>query len=214
MDTQIATRKTHDGKRVALWSNGAITGGMGSGIKGIPIARPRDEKSKQTALKTGWLFIGEVELYDYKELPDLYKAAKSVARKGGRPGDVRDAMGRMGKRRQTSAPATGPGFTSDVSHPRLKMKPIWTVLRADRDGKPTERYWRLPRIRWPGMAVWDHVNRGGSRGRYEIVNIDRHGTTTSTGIRFKKLSDVMDHLQAVGVRSVSEQLEAALFSRP
>ncbi len=178
-DEVIAQRKTFDDKTVALWSDGSITWGrMGTVIKGSPNART-DAQIEQ-ALAAGWLALGEVELCDADEVPGLIGAARKVAAKGGTPGDVRRE------------------FAKDAP-----LRPIWEVLEADRNGRPTLRVWRLPRLTHPGMAVWDTA-RTAHLGRYEVMTEMRGavlgrrstgGTYAPTGVRFHDLTKLAKYLR-------------------
>ncbi len=166
----IARRMTADGIGVALHHDGAVTGRFGSGLEGVPVARPRTREARELALRVGWLFAGEVSLYDYSELGLLYAACRWAAAHDGLPGTVRSRMAK---------PA--------------RLTPVWTVVSADRDGRPTCRYWRLPRLISPGTVVWDHVSVGASGGRYEIHRIVRGSndqTCNPSGIRFHTLDEV------------------------
>ena len=169
IESPIAVRTTADGQTVKLWRNGELTGGLGFALPGVPMACPRSEEGRARALSAGWLFMGEVELYEVEELGRLYECAKRVAKRDGTPGDLRRIF---------------------AEKPR--PKPIWETLRADSKGRPTERVWRIPRMLLPGVAVWDHVSS--SRGRYEIVNVDREGVAKTTGIRFATMAEVLKHL--------------------
>ena len=53
----------------------------------------------------------------------------------------------------------------------------WTVLSADRDGRPTCRVATLPRLRWPATQVWHE------RGFYEVM-YEQCGALHSSGRRF------------------------------
>lgn len=178
---KIARRATADGISVEVWSDGAITGRMGFKLPGVPIARPRTDEAITLALAAAWLLAGEVEIHDLDEMGDLYAACRWTAARGGLPGDVRARL-------------------ADIRRP--KVSPVWTVLSTDRDGNATERYWRLPRLRWPGMVVWDHVSVGASGGRYEIMHTvsGTQDTCVPSGIRFATLAELADHLMTVGIR--------------
>jgi hypothetical protein len=131
-------------------------------------------------MRAGWLLMGEVSLCDAEDVPALYAACEKVARSGGDPGDVRYELGR----------------------PRLPA-PRWDVYRADRDGKPTLRVWRLPRLVWPGLAVMDHC--GHERGpRYRVVSVraDAPETAWFTGMAFANLDDLAVYL--ADVRTMNE----------
>lgn len=174
----IARRRTADFLDVELWSDGPVTSRFGHALPGVPIARPRSASSLALALCAGWLFVGEVEIHDTDDLGDLYAACKWAAARDGLPGTVRARL-------------------AEMRTPRLT--PVWTVLRTDRDGRPTERVWRLPRMRWPGTVVWDHVSVGARGRRYEIFYevSGSDGTYTSSGLRFRTLDEVSAHLREV-----------------
>lgn len=164
-DEVIARRTTADGKTVVLWSDGSLTWGrMGTVIKGSPHARTPAQK--QEAREAGWRVLGEVELYDAAEVPRLIAAARKVARSGGTPGDVRAEYARSGQREQ-------------------RLTPVWKVYQTDRDGRPKVRVWRLPRLLYGGIVVWDETS---PRGRYHVMReIRGTGTLESTGIHFRDL---------------------------
>lgn len=171
----IARRKTFDDKAVSLWSDGSLTWGMGFVIKGSPSARTPAQVDQ--ALTAGWLVLGEIEVHDADEVPALIVAARKVARRGGLPGDVRKELAR-------EAP----------------LRPIWTVIEADRAGRPLVRVWRLPRISHPGLAVWDEVRGSHGRGRYQVMQELRErgrGTDAyaSTGMQFHDLGKLAAYLR-------------------
>lgn len=174
---EIARRHTADGNAVVLWSDSAITGRLGYRIPGVPIARPRTVEAMSAALTIGWLFLGECELFDVAELPALHAVCRWTAERGGLPGDVRARV---------------------AAESRFRVRPVWTVTSTDRDGAPTERVWKLPRLRWPGLAVWDTC---GGEGRYQVWNIDRHDVCTPTGVRFSTLDELSAYLDSVGVKA-------------
>ncbi len=174
---QIAKRLTADGIAVILWSNGPVTGRMGFALDGVPVARPATEEARAVALAAGWLLLGEVALYDYADLGALYAACRWTAERGGGPGAVRARLAAL------AAPA---------------VRPVWEVYQTDRDGRPTVRVWLLPRVRWPGLAVWDHVSVGARGARYELFHVDRDGVGTTTGLRFARLADLARHLTDEG----------------
>ncbi len=124
----IATRKTAQDTIVHLWPDGSLTWAMGRYIDGSPHARTKEQIEK--ALAAGWLALGEIELYDDSEVPDLIRAARWTADRGLDPGDMRKRL-----------------------HERKPMKPVWTVIETDRDGKPRVRVWKLPRIAARGAGV-------------------------------------------------------------
>jgi len=160
----VARRLTTDGIGVEVWQDGAITGRLGFGLEGVPVVRPRSRGSVSLAQRAGWLFAGEVEAHAYVDLGALYAACRWAAERDGLPGTVRARLA------QLQQPA---------------LAPVWTVTDTDRDGTPTERVWRLPRLRWPGVVVFDHVNQG-RRGRYEICTLTPGvaDTVTTTGLHF------------------------------
>lgn len=174
----IAKRSTADGKHVLLWNDGTLTWALYNTIKGSPW--PRTDAQIREALKAGWLVMGEVELYDAAEVPRLIEVARKIARRGGTPGDLRSAFAK-------SSP----------------LKPHWVVQETDRDGRPTVRVWRLPRISHPGVVIWDEIR--GSRGaRYHVMTevMERgrpSGTLTSTGARFKDLTSLDKYLRETSV---------------
>ena len=170
----IARRRTSDGKEVALWNDGSLTWGRWNVIKGSPNAKTPVQIEQ--ALRAGWLFMGEVELYDADDVPRLIEVARKVAKRGGQPGDVRRE------------------FAKDAP-----LKPQWQVQEADRQGRPTVRVWRLPRLSHPGMVIWDEV-RGSHGARYrvmtEIVERGRpSGTLADTGVQFKDLTSLSKYLR-------------------
>lgn len=169
---QIARRLTADGIAVVAWSDGSVTGRFGA-LDGVPVRRPRTVAASQLARSAAWLLLGEACLYDADELPRLYAACEKVARRGGLPGDVRAEMR------------------------RVRVPPLaWTVAATDRDGTPTERYARLPRLRWPGLVVLDFCGgQGSSRGRYVLAReTGRSGTVMPTGFAFTTLEALWAHL--------------------
>lgn len=176
---EVARRRTADGVSVLLWSDGPVTGRLGYQIEGVPMARPRSAEGRKLALRAGRLLMGEVCIHDAADLGALYEACRWAAKRGGLPGDVRQRM------RSARQPA---------------IHPAWTVLSTDRDGQPTSRVWRLPRLRWPGMAVWDNCgpNRGG-RGRYELTSVVQGAANTyeSTGLFFGNLRELAAYLHGV-----------------
>lgn len=172
---EIARRTTADGTAIVLWSDGAVTGRLGFKLPGVPVARPRTPEARRVSLAAAWLLAGEAWLYELAELPALYAACRWAAARGGDAGDARARL----------AAAAGPS-----------VRPVWTVTSTDRDGKPTERVWRLPRLRWPGLAVFDFCGRA---ERYELFNIDRTDVCTTTGIRFATLAELAAHLDDIGL---------------
>lgn len=172
--TRLASRRTADGRTIELWDDGTIAGAMGFAFPGVSMARPRSEATRAIALAAGWMLLGDAEIWDASEIPAFWAACKWATKRGRTVGEARE------RALETLLP---------------KLTPAWTVIRADRDGRATERVWRLPRLRWPGLAVWDHVS-GGRGGRFELVTVDRANVCESTGFRFANLRDLRDHLFA------------------
>jgi hypothetical protein len=92
----------------------------------------------------------------------------------------------------------------DAAHPALN----WVVTRANRDGKPTERYARLPRLFWPDLTVVDYMSgpQHGARGRYEVLRrshtnrytggiVAAEDTWEATGFAYSNLKDLWAYLQ-------------------
>lgn len=170
----IARRRTADSVGVCLWSDGAISGVLGFKLPGVPMRRPRTAEARDRALCAGWLLLGEVELWDLSEVPALYRAAEKAARGDRLPGTLRDLMAQAEK-------------------PAIALS--WTVTSADRNGRPTERQARLPRLRWPGMAVIDYCGTVGSaRGRYVLVRVEHGDVAFDTGFAFTSQRDLFAHL--------------------
>jgi len=165
----IGRGTTADDKSVVLWSDGSLTWGrMGVVIKGSPHART--DAQIQKARNAGWLVLGEISLYDEVEVPALIAAARRVADRGGTPGDLRSEFVRKTTREK-------------------RLTPTWVTQEADRDGRPLLRVWKLPRLLYGGLAVWDERRgRGARRGRYQVMReIGRSGTYVPTGDDFEDL---------------------------
>jgi hypothetical protein len=171
----IARRNTYDDKHVLLWDDGSLTFALGYAIRGAwckPGPHNRDR-----ALKAGWLTMGEVCLYEADELPDLVHAARWVADRSGLPGDVRSR------------------FAAVRNKPTLQ--PAWQVTSTDRNGKSTERVWRLPELSpWAGHAVFDLGSRGRHHGRYDLMRriagrSRQDETYLSTGMQFGSQRDLL-----------------------
>jgi len=149
---EIARRHTADGISVHLESDGKVLGLFGRSLNGVPVRRPRTPESHRHAVKAGRLFMEWVGLYSAAELGVLYADACEAARQGT---TIREA-----RRTREALPPPAPALT-------------WTTVRADRDGKPTERHARLPRLLWPDLAVADYCGGSGSkRGRYVLLRRD------------------------------------------
>jgi hypothetical protein len=170
----VARRGTADCVRVELHSNGAITGRMGFGLEGIAIVRPRTEKAQRAALAAGWMFAGEVELYDADEIGALYKACQWAAARGL---GIEGARARL----RTEAP----------------LRLVWTVISADRDGNVKVRCCRLDRMRWPGLGVWND-----SRG-YHVARIIGGDTLDMNGgyMTLATIRELSIYLRSVQVLS-------------
>jgi hypothetical protein len=133
----IASRRTFDNKTVQLWSDGTITWAFGQYIRGAP---------RKPGLDVGWAVLGEVEIVDSDDVPLLIKAAQ----KGGLPGEIRSRFHSM-KRREENRSET----------PEIYLN--WQTIDTDRNGKVTARVAVLPRLMYPGLAIWYE------RGKYEIM---------------------------------------------
>lgn len=169
-DHIIARRSTADGKHVALWSTGELTWALGFLVRGS--ARPRTDEQRERALAAGWRVMAEVELYDADEVSALVRAARWACDHGK---DRRTMLSRL--------------------NARPSIKPVWTVLEADREGKALVRVWRLPRLSHPGLVVWDEARGAGSRGRYQVMReIGRSGTVAPTGFQFHSLAKLGEYL--------------------
>lgn len=169
----IARRRTADNYTVCAWSDGPVTAELGTGIRGVPILRPRTPDAAKLARRAAELFLGEAGLWTWDELPALYAACRKVAAKGGLPGDVRTELARP-------------------TWPAIR----WVVSVTDRDGKPRERYAHLPRLRWPGYVLFDFCGGpGSSRGRYVLMT-QKMGTETvaPTGFAFGTLEAFWRHM--------------------
>lgn len=174
----IMRRRTADGFEINLWENGAVTGALGIGLRGVPVRRPKSPEAIADARKAGALMLGEACLYDVDELPVVYEAATRAARIDNMPGTLRrllrERRARMG---------------------RVTLQ--WTVTETDREGTPRERVCRLPRLRWPGLVVFDFCGGPGSqRGRYRLfrTTLAAPDTATDTGFAFRTLDALWRHL--------------------
>lgn len=191
----IAHRMTADGVRVELWDNGAVTGGYGLALPGVPIVRPKTPDARRVALEAAWMVAGDVALYDASEVAALYATARKVAQRGGGVADFHAALREPG---------------TDVDAPRLALH--WNVYETDRSGRTTVRVARLDRMRWPGLAVWHE------KGKYQIMHVDRFATTHGssevlrpTGISFGSQRELVAHLFAhpTGIRTKDNSAVAA-----
>jgi hypothetical protein len=177
---RIARRQTADGHDVLLYSDGSIYGTMGIGRSG---AAPRDPRKLGAYLAAAWLLADEVCMYDEAEIRTLVVTARRAVQQ--------TAMPALAYLRRAMARATGPA----------PLRPIWTTLETDRDGTPTVQCWVLPRLRWPGLAVWRE------HGRYEVCaemsGPMARGTYKTTGMVFGNLRDLQGYLDSIpngGVR--------------
>lgn len=75
---KVARRETSDGVTLQLWSDGSVTYALGIYIKGTKSARTSYQSSKN--LEAGHLLFSVVELYDFKEVPQLLKSARKAVR--------------------------------------------------------------------------------------------------------------------------------------
>lgn len=183
-DGILARGKTYDDKAILLWCDGSLTWALGNVIKGSPNARTA--AAIEEALTAGWLVMGEISIRNADEITRLIEAARKVVHRAitrktqALPGDVRAELFK-------GAP----------------LKPHWTTIETDRDGKPTIRVWRLSRISHPGIAIWDTL-RNANRGRYEVMAEMRAGglgqrsgggTYATTGVRFHDLERLSQYLR-------------------
>ena len=169
----IMRRTTVDGTEVLLWDNGAVTGPFGYALAGVPIVRPRTPEAVEAARTAGRLLMDEVSLLEGNELAAFYLAA-------------RKADGYRAKMWAMARPEGPP------------CKLAWIVERTTPQGKPLERVAHLPRIRWPGMVVYDFCGGPGSAGgRYALFRPHASGmrdVVEPTGFRFNNLKDLWKHL--------------------
>ena len=174
----IMTRRDATGFDVCLWDDGAITGALGIGIRGVPVSRPKTAEQIHRARSTGILMLGDVCLYDRDELPALYVAARAAAKIDQMPGTMRRILREQGSRR-----------------PSLP----WRTERTDARGNVTERSCRLPRMWWPGIVIFDFCGSVGSaRGRYQVWRDEkRDGTCTPTGFNFATLAELWTYLDGI-----------------
>lgn len=72
---RIANARTFDQRSLILLSDGSIVHWSGAEILGIPLPRnSRKPEKRAEAVTIGRMFMGEVCLYNYAELAELYKA--------------------------------------------------------------------------------------------------------------------------------------------
>lgn len=170
----VARRLTADGFRVALWSDGAVTGALNNALPSVPVARPTTREAWEREIAAGWLFADFVELYDLDETPALHKAARAVARAGGGRAELQQRM-------------------AEGDRPTLRF--AWQTYATDNRGDVTARWARLDRIRFPGLVVWHE------HGRYELLmQVRRYGNghiaevQEPTGFVFTSQRELIDHL--------------------
>jgi hypothetical protein len=174
-DEIIGRGKTADGKSVQLWSDGTLTWGLGNAIKGSPHARTPAQV--EVARRAGWLVLGDVSIYDADEVSRLIAAARKIAARGGSPGDLRAEFARSETREE-------------------RLTPVWVTQEADREGRPTVRVWKLPRLLYGGLAVWDDRRGTGTRGRYQVMReIGRTGTYTGPLVQFDDFDALSAYLR-------------------
>lgn len=178
---RVASRRSASGTIVELWSDGPITGALGTGLRGVPISRPKSAAAARRDLRAGWLFLGEVCLVEDGELGALYSACRWAAERDGLPGTVRARLAHLAK---------------------PSLRPTWHVLHTDRDGRPTCRYWVLPRLGWPDLAIWHERGRYDLMRRMKPVRLPGAGvlsdsTYEPTGFTFRTLRDAIAHLTEI-----------------
>ncbi len=177
---EVMRRHTVDGISIHLESDGKVLGLFGRSLAGVPVRRSRTAESHRAALAAGRMFMNAVGFYAAAELGALYADCCAAVAAGM---DLREYRA---KRDAEAAPVM-------IS---------WTVVRADRDGRPVERHGRLPRLRWPGVAVVDYCGgRDSSGGRYEVIHrevIDGREVWRSSGVRFRRLDALHTHLRGIG----------------
>lgn len=175
----IASRRTADGTQVEVWDDGAVTGGYGMALPGVPVVRPRTDDARREALAAAWMLAGDVALYDLAEVPALYATARKVAQAGGGAAEFHAAL-----RDAQETPARAPAL-------RLQ----WQTYETDATGRPTVRVAILDRMRWPGLAVWHE------RGRYLLMNVEyianqrrSEPVLVPTGFTFRSQQELATHL--------------------
>lgn len=75
----IARAKTSDGRTVALWSHGPLTGAMGLALPGVPLVRPRGADALAVALAAGRCVVDAAPALALAEVPAHYAAARREA---------------------------------------------------------------------------------------------------------------------------------------
>jgi len=165
---RIARRVTADGHDVLFYSDGSVYGCMGIGRYG---SRPRNADRVEVYLRAAWLAAGEVCLYDQHEVRLLVVTARRAVQ-------------------QITLQPLEYLRMSMAAGNRAPLRPSWTTLETDRNGRPLVQCWVLPRMRWPGLAIWRQ------HGRYEVVfRIEgSRGTYQTTGMFFRSLAGVQEYL--------------------
>lgn len=169
----IMRRTTADGTEVLLWDNGAVTAPLGYALAGVPIVRPRTPEAVEAARTAGRLLMDEVSLLEGNELAAFYQAARKAD----------------GDRAKMWAMARPEG-------PPCKL--VWATLHTDPRGIPTERVASLPRLKWPGLKVWDFCGGPGSAGGRYVLYKQMSGPSATyepTGFRFGNLKELWKHLE-------------------
>ncbi len=162
----VACRTTDDGITIKLWSDGCIT----SGINTIVAQGARTDAAVDIYLRAGRMVMDWISVYDFNDVRPMVDAARWAAKRGLDHSAMRARMNRA-----------------------EPLRPVWTTTQTDRDGKPTEQWWVLPRMRWPGLAVF--------RSGGEYLLMQRHGrsdTYSPTGFRFSNLEKLAAHLRSEG----------------
>lgn len=175
----IATRRSFDNVRVDLDSDGAIwiNGQRTSTTGAAPV---RTDAALARCRQVGRLVLDNACILTAAEVTDLYRRGRALAKP---PESMRDLEAALAPK----APAP--------------ITLIWTVLSADRDGNATERVCSLPRMRWPGLVVFDFCGGpGSSGGRYRLFRRipnragERDAAVADTGWAFRRLADLWAHL--------------------
>lgn len=171
----VMERRTEDGKLIELSSDGAMAVTWARSYIAGPM---RTAEGQERALKVGRAILSWAETMPEDEIADLY-------RRGRKLDPAPDSLADLRKRLEGAA--------------KLPLL-AWRVTGADRQGRPTERHARLPRLRWPGMWVLDTCGGpGSSRGRYHLLavvgaNAAGDVTLSATGLEFRTLAALWAHL--------------------
>jgi len=185
----VARRMTSDDVPIALWDNGALTwGSLGHFVKNS--SHPRTAEHARVALRAGRLVLGDVCLYDAKEVPTLVSAARWAAARDGLPGTMRARYRKL-------------------TEPR-GLVPRWTVEERNARGEVVSRYWILPRLLDPTLAVWHErgvyaVMRRTSGSLSTLFRADRQSQAFApTGFEFKTQRELLRALPSLVSRPVKE----------